>query len=303
VLETAGPVVRSADGPEGRTFALPAAGARDQAGGYVLVIIWFGPQPGDQIVTLARSGDARTWRLGTEPILDDLGMQLVHPDAVPTSIRQLDDGTWVMFGWASHATSPDTFFSWRASAPAPEGPWALDREDLLVPGAAGSWDSNTASIGSVQPAADGWLAWYEGSPEGRSLRGDIGLATSKDGLAWAKAPVPPNPVIPHGICGTGTSVAVFQPQIELAPNGFVGVIGGYGPGRNQQDLYGLTSGDGRTWLCSGSTPVLRYEDIPGSEGIHTFGSVPLADGRVGLLIESLGDSKSDIWLATVEVAP
>jgi hypothetical protein len=310
-LDTSGPIVRSDDGPTGHQYVLPAAAARAADGGYVLFIVWFGPDPGDQIVTVARSDDGRSWRTGKEAILTDLGMALANPQAIPTSAVQLDDGSWQLYGWAAHATNSRAFTSWRASAPKPEGPWTLDSEEILGLGPASAWDSQTAAVAGVHRTMDGYALWYEGQGPGTSIRGDVGYATSPDGLAWTKFDDPTtsdaafatsDPVMRHGFCGPGSENAVFQPEVQVAPTGFLAVVGAFGGTRETMDLFGATSADGTTWLCGSETPLLRAEDIPGSEGIHTIATMPLGDGRVELILESLGDSKSDLWLATVEVA-
>lgn len=310
-LETAGPIVRSTDGPAGHPYVLPAAGASDGADGYLLFIVWFGPDPGDQIVTVARSDDGRAWRVGKEPIFTDLGMDLANPGPIPATVHREADGTWQMFGWAAHASNSRQFSSWRASAPKPEGPWTLDVEQALVPGSSLAWDSQTAAVAEVHPTADGYAMWYEGQGPGSSIRGDIGFATSVDGRAWTKFDDPAttaaafaesDPVMHHGMCGAGSALSIYQPQVELAPSGYLAVVGAFGAGRETMDLFGATSADGQAWRCGSETPILRAEDIPGSQGIHTIASMPLEDGRVGLLIESLGELHSDLWLATVEVA-
>ena len=308
-LDTSGPIIASDAGPAGKPYVLPAGAARDSDGTYWLLIVWFGPEPGDQVVTLSHSEDGRAWTIGTEAIFTDLGMNVADPGPIPTSLLQLDDGSWAMYGWATRTSSTTTFWSWRAIAPAPEGPWTLDVESALAPGPSQAWDSETASIQSVQRTEDGYLAWYEGQPPGRSLRGDIGLATSTDGRTWRKADdastadvafAESDPVIRKGICGAGTEASVFQAQVERLGDRFMGTIGGFRAGREAMDIYGIVSDDGFTWRCGGETPLLRFEDIPDSEGIHTIASMPLDDGSFALLIESLAGTRSELWLATVE---
>lgn len=311
MLDAAGPIIHSGDGPAGHPYVLPAAAARDAAGGYVLFIVWFGPEPGDQIVTVSRSDDGRTWRIGKTAILTDLGMSLANPQAIPTSAVQLADGTWQLYGWAAHATNSRAFTSWRASAAKPEGPWTLDSEEILGLGTAIAWDSQTAAVAGVHQTADGFAMWYEGQGPGNSIRGDIGYATSRDGLTWTKFDDPAttaaayaesDPVIRHGFCGAGSEHAAFQPEVQRTATGYLAIVGAFGGTRETMDLFGATSADGIAWRCGSETPILRAEDIPGSQGIHTIASMPFADGRVALFIESLGDAKSDLWLATVEVA-
>jgi hypothetical protein len=310
-LDTSGPIIRSTDGPSGHPYGLPAAGAADGEGGYLLFIVWFGPDPGDQIVTVSRSKDGHAWAIGQEAIFTNLGMDLANPGPIPATARRESDGTWRMFGWAAHAADSRRFSSWRASAPKPEGPWTLDGDLVLVPGTSLSWDSQTAAVAEVQPTADGYALWYEGQGPGSGIRGDIGYATSTDGLAWTKFDDPAttdapfaesDPVMHHGMCGPASSLSIYQPQVEVTLDGFVAVVGAFGPGRDTMDLFGATSTDGVTWRCGSETPILRAEDIPGSQGIHTIASMPMGAGKVGLLLESLGDMRSDLWLATVEVA-
>jgi hypothetical protein len=302
-------LIGSAAGPIGHPYVLPAAGARDPDGGYLLVIAWFGPEPGEQVVTLSRSSDGRDWEIGKEPLFTDLGMDLANPGPIPGELLRLDDGTWAMYGWAAHAVREGAFTSWRATAPEPGGPWTLDGEEILGLGPTGAWDSQAATIGAVQQTDDGFLAWFEGQPPGRNLRGDIGLATSTDGRTWRKfddatttdgAFTESDPVIARGICGEGSAAAVFQPQVERIDDGYVMVFGGFRPEREEMDLFGAVSDDGLTWRCAGETPLLRFEDIPGSEGLHSIASMPFEDGSIGILIESLRDNRSEVWLATVE---
>jgi hypothetical protein len=299
-LDTSGPMIASDAGPKDHHWVLPATAARDKDGGFVLFVVWFGDAPGDQIVTVARSTDGRDWQIGIDPILSDLGMDLVRPMAIPSAALQLDDGSWLLYGWAAHASSPATFTSWRASAPKPEGPWKLDQAVVLDHGPSGSWDSQLAAAGAVRRDGAGYAMWYEGQGPGNSARGEIGYATSPDGLAWQKAT---DPVIRHDVCGAGTSVAITQPQVEAWSGGLAGVIGGMGAGQDRMDAYGVTSVDGRSWICGSAMPLVRGEDIPGGQGIHTIASVPLDGDRFELIIESLAGNRSELWSAAVEVGP
>jgi len=309
-LQGSGPIIRAGNGPAGSAFALPAAAARTRDGGYVLIIVWFPAENGTPVIALATSADAQTWDVGKDPIIEDLGVGGTDPGPIPTALVQLDDGSWQLYGWAAVGPEGTRFESWRASAAKVEGPWRLDAAQVLVPGPGGTWDSQTASIGSVQPTASGFAAWYEGSPPGFSLRGDLGLATSADGLAWEKHDDPAttstafaasDPVIRRGICGIGTSLAVFQPQVELAPDGYAMVFGGFGRSREEMDLFGAVSRDGIAWTCGTPEALLVPDGIPDSQGIHTIASFPMGNGGYGLVIESLGDAHSDLWLATVRL--
>jgi hypothetical protein len=311
-LDGTGPFITADDGPEGAAYALPAAGARSRDGGYVLFIVWFGTEGLNRVwITVSTSADGETWDVATKAIITDLGVGDPDPGPIPSAALQLEDGSWLLYGWAADASDPHEFHSWRASAPALAGPWKLDDARILEPGLAGMWDSQAASIGSVQATDHGYAAWYEGQPPGSELRGDIGYATSTDGLTWMRFSDPAStaqdraasdPVIARGICGKGTQQAVYQPQVEPTGDGYLAVFGGYRAPRDGMTLFGAVSDDGAAWRCGTPDSILRSEDIPGSEGIHTIASIPLDDGRTMLIVESLVGGRSELWRATVELA-
>lgn len=308
-VQGSAPVINHTDGPADSAYALPAAATRARDGSYVLLVVWFPTGNGPSVRTIATSEDGRTWRIGKDPILTGLGVGGTDPGPIPTALLQLDERSWQLFGWADDPMRSPHFTSWRASAARPAGPWTLDGAHVLETGEPGTWDSQTAGIRSVLRTDRGYAAWYEGSPPGNSLRGDLGYASSTDGLTWQKYNDPAttseqlaasDPAVHRGICGNGTSLALFQPHVERDSRGYAMVFGGFGRSRSEMDLFGAVSDDGIHWSCGAPTALLRPEDIPGSEGTHTFTAFPLGDGRIGLLIEVLGEGHSDIWLATVE---
>ena len=79
------------------------------------------------------------------------------------------------------------------------------------------------------------------------------------------------------------------------------LFGGSPSPDRENDVLGATSSDGIHWACTG-TVLLRAEDIPGSGGIHTIQGATL-DGQPVLLVESLIDGGSEVWLARVSVGP
>jgi hypothetical protein len=311
-IDGTAPVIASSDGIPGHPFANPAAAARANDGSYVLFLDWFNAAGDSHVVTVARSTDGLSWHLSTKPIYTDLGMDLATsgPGPVPAAAVQLADDSWVLYGWAAHADSPQAFSSWRATAPAPEGPWTLTDPVALGPGAAEGWDGQIARIGAVRQSPGGVEAWYEGEGPGSGIRGDIGYATSTDGRMWMKHDDPSttgaafadsDPVIRHGICGKATAIAVYQPELQSIDGMLVGTIGAYGID-GQFAFFGVTSADGIHWRCGSTDPVIRQSDLQGSQGLHSIASLPLDGKRVELLLESLGEGKSDIWSATVTVA-
>jgi hypothetical protein len=309
-LRDAGPVITAADGPPGSLYALPAAATRDRDGVDHLLIVWFGDNEDPPKITLATSRDGQRWRVSKTPILEAFGLGVPRPGRIPSALLQLDDGSWQMYGWVLDVTHEGMLASWRATAPSLDGPWTIDDDRVLGPGPTGAWDGQAAAIGSVQRTSTGFAAWFEGQPPGRTLRGDLGYATSTDGLDWRKfndtstdAPgvLASDPVIARGICGPGSGQAVYQPQVELAANGgYVAAFGAFEPSSEHMDVFGGVSDDGIRWTCGSPEPLLGYSGIPRSEGIHSLASFPLGDGRIGLLVESLLPDRSEIWLARVE---
>jgi hypothetical protein len=275
----------------------------------VVVVVWFPADNGPSVRTLARSEDGRSWKIDKTPVLNDLGVGGSDPGPIPAALLDAGDEGWQMYGWADDPLRSPHFDTWRASASRVAGPWTLDGPHVIETGRPGTWDSQTAGVRSVLRTETGFAAWYEGSPPGSTVRGNIGYASSSDGLAWEKYDDPStttaalaqsDPVLRTGICGHDTSVALFQPHVERDGDRFDMVFGGFGRSREQMDLFGAISTDGIDWTCGTPEALLKTSDIPGSEGIHTFASFPLDAGRMGLLVESLGPGYSDIWLATVE---
>ena len=120
-LDDSGPFIRPEDGPNGANFALPAAGARTNDGGYVLFVVWFTQNDPEVWITVSTSPDGETWTVGTDRILEDLGVGDPDPGPIPSGALQLEDGSWLLYGWAADAGNPEFFHSWRASAPDLDG--------------------------------------------------------------------------------------------------------------------------------------------------------------------------------------
>jgi hypothetical protein len=305
------PFLGPADGPDGSLWVMPAAGTRDQDGNLVLVIVWFDDGSSAPRITISTSADGATWDVGTTEIFAGLAIGAPDPGPIPAAIVQLDDGSWQIYGWSASDSSGSAFWSWRTSARSLDGPWKLDAEEILEPGPAGDWDAQMAAAASVLRTGDGFAMWYEGEPPGSSNRGDIGFAASTDGLSWSKADDPAtaeppfassDPVLPTSICGPSTSVAVEQAQVEHAGDGYVALFGGFAAPDSMMAIHGAVGDDGRAWRCGTPEPLLTGDMLGGGDGIHTIATVPLEDGRIGLIAESLVTDHSELWWADVTVA-
>ena len=290
-----GPVIEGGvDGPEGYPNDYPGAVVRDPDGTYHLYIAWFAAAPGDEVVTHSTSTDAVVWDVGTEPIYDDLGLDMRYPGPMPAEALLVDD-TWVLYGWGASIGAQRADASWRATAPGPAGLWTVDPGMELEAGAPGAWDGGGAVTSAVVATPDGYLLWYEGYPEQPGPE-SIGLATSRDGVAFTKET---HPVIPAGACGTASDAAVFQPNVLATDDGYLMLFGGLEEAGGSTRVFGATSPDGRAWTCAGDGPLPGLEQFSGSNYVHTFQTFD-RDGRPALLLEILGGDHTELWLAEID---
>jgi hypothetical protein len=158
------PVIDRTDGPSDHAAVMPAAAAVDADGSSVAFVVWFGSARGDQLVTLARSGDGVAWSVDPAPIYTDLGMTTSPPGPIPGAALRAADGTWWLYGWAATPADRTSFVTWRATAADPHGPWtvAAGEERVLPAGPTGAWDDQTAAVSAVLPVGTGYGMWYEG---------------------------------------------------------------------------------------------------------------------------------------------
>jgi predicted GH43/DUF377 family glycosyl hydrolase len=289
-------VLEGPNGPPGHPLTLPGAITADATGTYHLFVTWFAHQPGEQLVTVSTSPDATHWTIGTEPIYDDLGFDTRAPGAVPTAVLQ-DDGQWVLYGWAARPTSQRINVTWRATAPAPEGPWTPYEEPVLDLGPLGSWDDAGAAAFSVHPNADGYALWYEGFSESDD-RGAIGYATSPDGITWTRHP---QPVIAPGACGTTPEAGVFLPSVIQRDGSLLMIFGGLERPRSDPMLFAATSEDGIAWTCAGEGPLEGLERFEGDNRVHSFEAFSLR-GQPAILLEVLQENASELWLGSIDLS-
>ena len=290
-----GPVIEGGvDGPEGYPNDYPGAIVRDTDGTYHLYVAWFAAAPGDEIVTHSTSTDAVDWDVGTEPVYEDLGLDMRYPGPMPAEALLVDD-TWVMYGWGASIGAQRADESWRATAPDPTGPWTVDPAMTLEAGETGGWDGGGAVASAVVATPDGYLLWYEGYPE-RPGPESIGLATSRDGLAFTKEA---DPAIPAGACGSAPDAAVFQPNVLTTEGGYLMLFGGLEEAGGPTKVFGATSPDGLAWSCAGDGPLPGLEQFSGSNYVHTFQTFD-RDGQPAVLLEILRGDHTELWLAEID---
>jgi hypothetical protein len=287
------PVIQGASLAGGGSYVLPGA-VVFQDGTYHAFLVALGSTASQRRVLHATSPDGATWAIDTADPFAGLGLVLQPPGPIPTSVLVQADGSWVIYLWGTTDPTGVGSMIWRATAPAPTGPWRADPDPVLS-GTAGAWDSLGVDFPGVIRAGDGYLMVYSGSSDRISSR--IGLARSVDGIAWTKGP---GPIISPGHCGTFDDLSVNQPRLAATPDGYLVAYGGSGQTSADTVVAASTSHDGVTWTCASTHPLLQRPDIPGSQGIHTIAVAGEGASRA-VLIESLTGSGSDLWLAELSL--
>ena len=283
------PVLNASD-LDGRSAVLPGAFTIVDLT-YHAFLVGFGDEIGDQRPFYATSSDGVTWAVADGDPLERIGLELAAPGPIPTSVLIETDGSWTMYIWGrSDPAGVQAASVWRATATAASGPWVADPAPVLTPGVDG-WDSRDVDFPSVVRTADGYLMAYSGVTDGEIVH--IGLATSTDGIAWTKLP---EPIISPGHCGDFDDRSITIPRLIGTDVGYLIVYLAFATDSNDAAVGLSASADGLTWACASPTPLLERSDVPGSQGIHT---IALAEGmgRPQLLVESLVEGGSELWLA------
>jgi dipeptidyl aminopeptidase/acylaminoacyl peptidase len=282
-------------------FMLPGAGVvtADTAHAWV---IGFGEQRGNQeLLHMTSSTGGIDWVVADSRVEDDIEVALNPPGPIPSTVLAPDaDGEWVMYiSGSPEAGVTDGADIWRATAPAPEGPWTADPEPVLarrdVPTETGAAPLQL-DFPAVVRTDDGYLMLFGWSPSGSTTL--IRSATSVDGITWTVAE---DPAIDLGLCGEFDSRSVAMPRLAAQPGGgWLALYGAFGAVLDDSMVLGMArSSDGDTWSCAASEPILEVEDIPRSERMHSYALLASDDAPMRLLVESLVDDRSVLWLAEV----
>lgn len=219
--------------------------------------------PGDISVGHATSPDGQVWSgLEAQPVLRSGQVPFAAPGVDVSSALVTDEGTWVLYFHTVNFAQ-----SWqigRASAPSPQGPWAVDPQPVLSPGPAGAWDERHLMWPSVVRTEDGYAMLYGGQNNNGQTR--IGLAVSTDGVRWEKYDDPSttqralaqsDPVLAPGQGWDAGSVN--RPEVQRTPDGWVMVYQGGGDLNNRGLAF---STDGVVWKPHPDNPVLTQRDFP-----------------------------------------
>jgi predicted GH43/DUF377 family glycosyl hydrolase len=134
------------------------------------------------------SEDGINWQAQSEGPIFRSGDHIFDGFAlVATSVVVTEDGQWRLYLTQLKARSSSNIvgLGFRvAVADDPLGEWALLDDFILEPGAVDEWDQRQISDPMVLPTTDGYVMYYSGFDRLSEAR--IGMATSSDGLVWAK---------------------------------------------------------------------------------------------------------------------
>jgi hypothetical protein len=283
-----GPVLLASELGDGHySYVLPAAyfTVDDSLHAY---FVGFGEDRGDQAVFHAVSGDGVEWTVDTEDPMRSLGTEFDPPGALPGSVLQTPDG-YVMYFWGTTTTSQDDSSIWRATSTKPGGPWVADSAPVLPVGELGSWDDGGLDFPAVTAMADGYSLVYSANGGTSPNNSRIGLATSIDGITWTRRD---EPVLTVGVCPFDAQY-VAAPRLTATDDGYLVLY------NVERTVGATTSSDLLAWQCASGEPLLSGNDVPNGQGIHTFATTNVGS-RLSVLIESLVDGASEIWLGDLE---
>jgi hypothetical protein len=240
-------------------------------------------------------GDDERQVTTSDPMVDELDLDLQIPGPMPTSVTQMPDGSWAMYGFGVPAAAGSTPIVWRASSDSPIGPW---REVTTVyeVGGPGAWDGAWIDFPTVTVTEDGVSMLYEGASDAEPNTSHLGVATSDDGISWVR---PDAPTMSPEDCEDVSSIRMprLLPMEEDWLHAFVGIVG-----REEEPPIRVVSGrDPLDPMCDGAEVALSAEDLPSSSGIHSYALVRTGSGPA-LLVESLDStgSGSAVWLIPLE---
>jgi predicted GH43/DUF377 family glycosyl hydrolase len=245
-------VTRALAGRPDERFINPGAVLVDEAGTFHMFANAFTAWPGLVHVPHLTSTDGVTWTLAaSSPALTSDDVPFAEPGADVSTAFVTDDGTWTLvFETVNHL---DPWVIGRATAPGPDGPWTIDPQPILEPGAEGDWDAGGLSWPSVVRTDDGWAMYYAASDQPRTRPQAIGLATSADGVTWTKHD---GPVMTPSAAweGDGTD----RPRVQQTDADWLMVY----TGRTLSDRGLAWSADGATWTPDQANPVITADDFP-----------------------------------------
>jgi predicted GH43/DUF377 family glycosyl hydrolase len=252
----------------------------------------------------ATSPDGYTWtQQGDAPVLTTAEVPYAGVAALASSALVDDDGTWVLYFYTWQSKNyPSAGGIGRATASAPTGPWQVDPDLVLAPGSSSEWDGQHVLSPDVFKTDTGYTMYYSGY--GRNGEQQIGMATSPDGIHWAKYNDPAttgapytesDPVLKSGNGGAWDSAMVHQPRVRPLGDGWVMFY--RSEGGSDMALGYATSSDGIHWERYRANPILNAQAVKGGRTFW-FTNVEYYDDTYFLYWEVEKSLTTQIYLAT-----
>ena len=267
--------------------------------------------PATSQVGYVTSPDGYTWiKQGEESVFKTSDVPYAKIAMYASSVLVEDDGAWVIYfyTWDS-AKFPSASVIGRATAPSPNGPWAADAEPVLKPGSVDEWDARQVLAPHVIKTKDGYVMYYSGANSAGTQQ--IGMATSTDGIQWAKYNAPAtteapymesDPVLQPGDPASWDMGWVHQPRVFETDRGWVMIYRGTKNRDGNNMALGLaTSIDGVHWNKSSLNPVFLPSEISGANQFW-FHNALLVNDTYFIFIEGDINQRTQIYLATYEGA-
>lgn len=250
----------------------------------------FSTWPGHVDVPHLTSSDGASWQLAaSKPVLTNEDVPQADPGADVSTGFVDASGQFVLI--FSTVNFGEPWLLGRASAPSPDGPWTVDPEPILKPGAAGSIDAGGLSWPSVVKTDAGYALYYTARSTQRGS-GSIGMATSTDGVTWTKRAMPVVEADQKWELGS-----LDRPRVAVTPRGLVML---YASG-NDLTRHGVAwSQDGVTWRKSADGPALTAADYP-VDGRSWDGALLYRNGTLNFWLEigsGSGPDGTNVYLAT-----
>lgn len=226
--------------------------------------------PASVAVDYMTSPDAITWTEEADaPVLKTEDVPFAKVAALASSVVVAEDGTWMLYFYTWNANGIKGLSQiGLATASDPHGPWTVHPEPVLKADADGNWDEGAVNMPQVLHTENGYVMYFAGYDESGNRSGQIGMATSEDGITWTKYNDPTttdarfaesDPIL--SATEEWEGIFVNQPRVVSTPDGWAMFYRASGANPAIEMTIGLaTSTDGVSWTKYTEKPVFSPAD-------------------------------------------